>query len=212
MIDISTYFDKKCLGKYTIKITNIKPGLISDILNFELYLQNSNRELSKKPIIKCSFFKGRKNYYPWVDFYYYPQTSFLNNPVNINNEKLNETLFQFISNLIPDGGHMMVVYLNHIETNLGLQKGVPPPITELGYLLWNVGCTWFKDWYFSEGFREGDVKLQGEKPLNKTIQKEHLLHTYNVVYKFYNTQNSDDQIILNAKKRAKLLLSKLDTK
>ena len=106
----------------------------------------------------------------------------------------------------------MVVYLNHIETNLGLQKGVPPPITELGYLLWNAGCTWFKDWYFSEGFREGDVKLQGEKPLNKIIQKEHLLHTYDIVYKFYHTQNSDDQIILNAKKRAKLLLSKLATK
>ncbi len=212
MIDISTYFDKKCLGKYTIKITNIKPGLISDILNFELYLQNSNKELSKNPIINCSFFKGRKNNYPWVDFYYYPQISFLNNTVNITNEKLSETLFQFISNLIPDGGHIMVVYLNHIETNLGLQKGVPPPITELGYLLWNTGCTWFKDWYFSEGFREGDVKLQGEKPLNKIIQKEHLLHTYDIVYKFYHTQNSDDQIILNAKKRAKLLLSKLDTK
>jgi hypothetical protein len=39
-------------------------------------------------------------------------------------------------------------------------------------LLWIGGCRWFKDWYFAEGWKEGGIKLQGEKPLNAEREKE----------------------------------------
>lgn len=41
---------------------------------------------------------------------------------------------------------------------------MPPPVSRLGYKLFKLGFTWFKDWYFAEGFWEGRQKLQGEKP------------------------------------------------
>lgn len=42
----------------------------------------------------------------------------------------------------------------------------------LGYALFRAGCTWFKDWYFAEGGREGDTKLQGNKPSSAELQAE----------------------------------------
>ena len=55
---------------------------------------------------------------------------------------------------------------------LGLQRGFPPVGTPLGYALFRAGCTWFKDWYFAEGGREGDTKLQGNKPSSAELQAE----------------------------------------
>lgn len=50
----------------------------------------------------------------------------------------------------------------------------PEVITHLGFLLFNNGCTWFKEWFLPEGGFEGGQKLQGEKPVS-SIQKANLL-------------------------------------
>ena len=71
----------------------------------------------------------------------------------------------------------MVAYQDHKETRDDLERGYPAPATPLGYLLWKSGCTWFKDWYFAEGFWEGNVKLQGNKPLNDRDRRDDLLRT-----------------------------------
>ena len=42
----------------------------------------------------------------------------------------------------------------------------------LGFLLFRVGCRSFRDWYISEGGREGPRKLQGFKPLNQALARE----------------------------------------
>jgi hypothetical protein len=39
-------------------------------------------------------------------------------------------------------------------------------------LLWRCGCRWYKDWYFAEGWKEGGIKLQGEKPLTEERARE----------------------------------------
>ncbi len=46
-----------------------------------------------------------------------------------------------------------------------LERGVHPALTRLGYKMLLRGFTWFKDWYFPEGFMEGSQKLQAEKPV-----------------------------------------------
>jgi hypothetical protein len=51
---------------------------------------------------------------------------------------------------------------------------VPPVLTRLGYRLFLLGFTWFKDWYFSSRGHEGGQKLQGEKPLDDSARRRHL--------------------------------------
>jgi hypothetical protein len=53
-------------------------------------------------------------------------------------------------------------------------SGFPPPVTRLGFILFRLGFTWFKDWYFPEGLMEGGQKLQGEKPADNEAMIRHL--------------------------------------
>ncbi len=114
--------------------------------------------------------------------------------VDLSKRGLNEKLFKHLSDLLPGSGHIMVIYLNHEETRKGLELGVPAPATPIGYLLWKSGCTSFKDWYFAEGFLEGDVKLQGNKPLNEKNRRKDLL------------ERREERLFLAARKRAEDVL------
>jgi len=98
----------------------------------------------------------------------------------------------------------MIVYQNHNETKDGLAKGIPSPATPIGYLLWNVGCTWFKDWYFSEGLLEGDLKLQGNKPLDIKSRKRNLIQIQNELRTFINNVSIRKASKLKLKKGEKI--------
>jgi hypothetical protein len=63
------------------------------------------------------------------------------------------------------GGSLMVAY-DADATDRALRRKVPPAATPVGLALLTAGCRWFKDWYFSEGGREGGTKLQGTLPLD----------------------------------------------
>jgi hypothetical protein len=78
-----------------------------------------------------------------------------------------------LAGLLPPGGRLMAVY-GQDETERGLLRGVPPAATPLGHALLRGGCTWFKDWYFAEGGREGETKLQGNKPLTAELRSGQL--------------------------------------
>jgi hypothetical protein len=82
---------------------------------------------------------------------------------------LDRRLFRLLGQLIPPGGHLMVEYESEGQrlTQRMLTLGVPPVATPLGYLLFLSGCgASLRDWYISEGGREGARKLQGFKPLD----------------------------------------------
>ncbi len=73
-------------------------------------------------------------------------------------------VFHSLGSLIPPGGHLMAEYDSpgRVITARALYLKVPPLATPLGALLANAGCgVAFKDWYISEGGREGPRKLQG---------------------------------------------------
>lgn len=72
--------------------------------------------------------------------------------------------------MLPPGGHLMLVYGDD-ETERGLKRGFPAAATPLGRALVSAGCTWFKDWYFAEGGREGEAKLQGNKPIGADARR-----------------------------------------
>lgn len=79
-------------------------------------------------------------------------------------------VFQRLGQLVPPGGHLMAEYdsPSRTLTARALAMKVPPIATPLGALLASAACgAAFKDWYISEGGREGPRKLQGFHALNR---------------------------------------------
>jgi hypothetical protein len=187
-------------------------GRFIEETNFELYLRSPKGETSKSPVVDAKYFSGRGKFYkPWIEIDYNPYVIFESSErVNLSEKKLDEKLFKHLSSLIPPGGHIMVVYLNHEDTNKGLQMGIPAPATPIGYLLWKSGCTWFKDWYFAEGFMEGDVKLQGDKPLDEASRERDLLKIYEELAQFLRKEKGEEKFFLDAKKKAQSTLKNIE--
>lgn len=145
----------KKLGEHTLHLGEVKKGGFAGVFMFSLFIEENN-------IVSGLYYTGSKWIKPWMEIDYTPIAEI---------EGLAEELFQILSALIPPGGHLSVSYLDHKVTARALFAGVPPAATPLGYLLWRSGFRWFKDWYFAEGWKEGGVKLQGEKPLNEARRR-----------------------------------------
>jgi len=202
----------KRLNGYTVEIGKMSRGRFVEEINFELYLKSRRCETSSNTVVRGEYFSGRGEFYkPWIEIYYDSYVVFESSGrVNLSEGKLDEKLFKHISSLIPPSGHIMVVYLNHEDTNKGLQMGIPAPATPIGHLLWKSGCTWFKDWYFAEGFMEGDVKLQGDKPLDKASREVDLLKIYGELTEFLKKEKGNGKLFLDAKKRAESVLKDIE--
>lgn len=113
--------------------------------------------------------------YNWLELVRYePAVTFGPTGFDLRASGAEGTLFAALSALVPPGGHLMVEYDSpaQTETARGLALGFPPAATPLGYLLFQAGCRSFRDWYISEGGREGPRKLQGFKPLDEAIARE----------------------------------------
>lgn len=196
------------MNGYVLHVDNLSRGRFVEETNFELYLKAIDGETSENPAVKGKYFSGRGKFYkPWLEIYYYNRVEFKSSKiVDLSERGLDEKLFKHLSDLLPPGAHIMVVYLNHEETRKGLEQGVPAPATPIGCLLWKSGCTWFKDWYFAEGFWEGDVKLQGNKPLNEEQRRRELLETRKELTEFLKKEKGKEKLFLDARKRAEDVL------
>lgn len=194
----------KRLNGYVLHIDNLSRGRFIEETAFELYLKAIDGEISENPTVKGTHFSGRGEFYkPWLEIYYDTHVKFKSSKiVDLSERGLDEKLFKHLSDLLPPNGHIMVAYLDHEETRKGLEQGVPAPATPLGYLLWKSGCTWFKDWYFAEGFWEGDIKLQGNKPLNEENRRKDMLEIQKELTEFLKKAKREERLLLDAGKRA----------
>jgi hypothetical protein len=140
-------------------------------------------EVSVDPVFSGLFSSGREsqNIRGWVDGDYFDTAKFQNGSrISLTEGGFDLELFKVLGNLVPEGGSFMVSYSLfskesriHIDTKQGLDRGYPPAVTPLGFLLFCAGCGMgFKDWYFAEGGREGPEKLQGFKPLSPDLGRE----------------------------------------
>lgn len=110
--------------------------------------------------------------------------------------------------LLPAGSHLMVGYGDD-ETERGLKRGFPPAATPVGSALFAAGCTWFKDWYYPEGWLEGGFKLQGNKPLTERVRSERLGELEAELRQWLTrTEGSgpDDAVLARARERARAIL------
>ncbi|HDS45321.1 MAG TPA: DUF1122 domain-containing protein [Methanomicrobia archaeon] len=141
------------VGAHTLQVGAVQPGAFASVYSFRLQIQEHT-------IVSGLFYEGSRHIKPWLELEYMPRSGDERDPDG-------EALFQLLAELIPPGGHLSVAYLEHKITARALISGVPAPATPIGYLLWRCGCRWYKDWYFAEGWKEGGIKLQGEKPLTE---------------------------------------------
>jgi len=139
---------------------------------FQAFLQLADGRLSGEPLLLGLHNSGPYPAYNWIDLIRYESTAAFagDERLDLAARRLDQRLFRLLGQLIPPGGHLMVEYESEGQrlTQRMLTLGVPPVATPLGYLFFVSGCgASFRDWYISEGGREGPRKLQCFKPLNE---------------------------------------------
>ncbi len=108
-------------------------------------------------------------------------------------------VFQRLGALIAPGGHLMAEYdsPSRVITAKALALKVPPIATPLGALLAAAGCgVAFKDWYISEGGREGPRKLQGFRALDPGHARTRALETIALLEAFLARDDDLDWDVL----------------
>jgi len=189
---------------YTIKATRIRQGRFIEEYNLNISLF-SKKDSSRLMFVKV--FLGRQPYYnPWIELFS------INNELVLGNKKLNfynsileDEILKLISMFLPNGSHIFIEYITDEETRRELTRGIPPHLTRLGFKLFNLGFTWFKDWYFPEGQNEGGPKLQAEKAINDAIKKKQLENIREEV-KNWLMRNINKNDFEEPIKRAKVIL------
>lgn len=214
MANVLYQLDGVKVSDFALTLERITEGRYPEETNFELYLEDMNGEKSESPVTWGKYFSGRGELYtPWIEIYFSDEVKFESMTIKLSEEGINEELFQKIACILPPGGRIMVIYAGHEETEMGLERNIPPVATPIGNLLFNAGCVWFKDWYFSEGHREGNVKLQGEIPVSDDDEKKASLEIYHELTEFLEREKfRKEKIFLNAKSRAESLLKKIENK
>ena len=141
----------------------------------QLFLVDRSGRLSEEPVAFGLHNSGPYPGFNWLEVVRYaPAPAIGGGAVDLRAAGLEEELFRALSGLVPPGGHLMVEYDSPAqrESERILTLDYPPVTSPLGYLLFRVGCRSFRDWYISEGGREGPRKLQGYKPLSEALAKE----------------------------------------
>ena len=194
----------------------------------EVYLKDGSADLH---IFYLAIFPGREPHYrSWIDIFCIKDRlnlrSLGNDYYDYYDSDIEDALLDALCGALGPGERIFIEYYCDHETSCGLAMGIPPVLSRQGYKLFNLGFTWFKDWYFSEGGHEGGQKLQGEKPLDKLAKMRHLRRIKDDVQSFIeNTrdENAKDgnlrdcsikgdrrKYLLKAMERAKELLARID--
>jgi len=160
----------KNLGPYKLVVTVGQKHRIGASY-FHLFLRDSSGEVSRQPVIFGLHHQGKYPSYNWIEVISLsPRVNFGSGKAVDISEDETQQLFQYLAELIPPGGHIMVEYDSpeQQETARSLALGIPPVATPLGYMMFLAGCgVSFKDWHFAEGGCEGPCKLQGYKALDE---------------------------------------------
>lgn len=141
--------------------------------NIEIYMVYKDL---RKRLLVMKVFSGRPPHYKkWIEVFLINSNLVFGTKVfNFAGSIYEERLIECLSRALEGSERLFIDYMYDIETRKALELGVPPPLTRLGYILLQKGFTWFKDWYFPEGFMEGGPKLQAEKPVDERSRKIHV--------------------------------------
>ncbi|MEM4624187.1 MAG: DUF1122 family protein [Thermosphaera sp.] len=143
-----------------------KPGRFIEEDNYEVIL--TYKGISKRLLV-MKIFHGRPPYYRrWIEvFAINASLRWSDFEFRFVNSEYEDRLLECLSSILGPGEWLYIEYLYDEETMRELERGSPPEQTRLGSKLIRMGFTWFKNWYYPEGFMEGGPKLQAEKASNR---------------------------------------------
>jgi hypothetical protein len=154
------------------------------------------------PAIRLKYFGGRRSagVLPWIEA----------SLARDADESYRAELVAALAALLPPGGYLMIGYSDD-ETERGLKRRFPPAVTPLGRALLDAGCTWFKDWYYPEGWMEGGMKLQGNKPVSVDSREQALGAVLAEIEEWLEAgaggADSEDAVLSRARERARKILA-----
>lgn len=156
-------------------------GRFREEVNYEvsIVLGNIRQRLA---VIKV--FNGRPPYYRrWIEVFAITRELYIDNNsrASFKNSIYEEWILDCVSSQLGPGESLFIETIYDEETEKLIEKGAPPPLTRLGYKLLERGFTWFKAWYYPEGFMEGSTKIQAVKPLSDELASRNLLEICNEV-------------------------------
>jgi len=133
----------------------IKKGRFIEEVVISVYF---TKESEEEFLMYIKLFKGRGEFYKaWLEMYSINEFFFIS---VLENEFLN-----IINSILNEGEILYIEYIKDKETYYELNIGIPVTLSRLGFKLFKLGFYLLKDWYFPEGFFEGNPKLQAQKPL-----------------------------------------------
>ncbi len=136
---------------------------------FQVFLLDKSGNESQQPVFEGLYSLGIKpDIDGWIDGHYYEEARFGKTNLSLSEAGLDLELFRKLERTLKPSWSFMVAYETFDEagrtlreTSQGLNCGIPPIATPLGYLLFATGRFKVKDWYFPEGGNEGMPKLEG---------------------------------------------------
>ena len=172
---------------------NVRACSLKGAQRLEIYLKDGSTEAR---IFCLAVFPGRVPYYrSWIEIFCIKDRLNFRSPgmdyYDYYDSDIENALLGALCSALGPGDRIFIEYYCDRETSCGLAMGIPPVLSRQGYKLFNLGFTWFKDWYFSEGGHEGGQKLQGEKPLDKLARMRHLKRLNDEVQSFI--ENTKDE-------------------
>ena len=183
--------DGRTTSRGRLRLAEVKRGRFPEEHDAVLSIDN-------KPVTRLKHFAGRRSagVRPWIEA-----------SVPHDDEAFAAELVRALVDLLPPGGYLMVAYGDD-ETERGLKARFPPVVTPLGKALFDGGATWFKDWYYPEGWMEGGMKLQGTKAVSEEARAAHLGELATEVEDWLRrVRGRDDALVRRARDRAEAVLA-----
>ena len=142
---------------------------------YQLLLADGAGHLSDDVLALGMHNSGPYPAFNWIEMTQYREVMRIRDEtLDLPTTALDRALFELLAQFVPPGGHIMVEYDSptHRATARMLTLGFPQVCSPIGYLMFGIGCRSYRDWYISEGGREGPRKLQGFMPLNDKVRRE----------------------------------------
>lgn len=220
---IGATLDGVILKGYTLHVGEVKQLRLSGWRGIKLFLRDAEGNQTEEPVIEGIYSKGNGGTIkPWMDLSYKESLCLrtsaggYGDKVLLDEAGLDGELFVHLGKVIPAGGHLMVSYEGnddvHRETMKALYAGVPPAATPLGFLIFNSGFHYVKDWYLAEGGHEGPRKLWGEKAPDGKWERIYTKKTEEALVKFLQREGESDRpnIFGPGRSRAEVILQKIE--
>lgn len=177
---------------YMVFARHVMRGRFREELDLDVYLK---KDSDQAHLLYLKLFQGRQPHYkPWIELFGLQEKIQIGNiAIDYFDSQFENALLQHIAQFVDHGENIFVDYHQDRETQKQLELGAPAAVSRLGYKLYTLGFTWFKDWYFPEGFMEGEQKLQAERPLNKGEEKRQKKAVYRSIKSFLESIEPADR-------------------